>query len=204
MKNSSSSVADRGLSKRTRGRQAHEENIRQHERAAAISEQRALNRPSHQRHVEVLRTGHDVISNQIFTGREGKPPPQPRAKPPVPVWDRLSRQPGQPGQPEAPEAAPRATRGQEGNRREADGGGAPAAATTAVGGSGRHLRDRGGSGGSRHLEEDSGDRRRERGGNGPPPQEGNGAESGRPMKAEHEASHSKPSVPPLDLPLQPS
>lgn len=83
-------VADRGLSKRTRGREAHEENIRQHEHAAAVSEQRALNRPSHMRHVEVLRTGHDVISNQVFTGREGKPPPKPRARPPAPVWDRLS------------------------------------------------------------------------------------------------------------------
>lgn len=43
------------------------------------------------RHVEVLRTGHNVISNQVFTGREGKPPLQPRARPPVPVWDRIFR-----------------------------------------------------------------------------------------------------------------
>lgn len=83
-------VDDRGVNKRAHGRHIHEEHIRQHERTAAISEQRALNRPSHMRHVEVLRTGHDVISNQVFTGREGRPPPQPRARPPVPVWDRLS------------------------------------------------------------------------------------------------------------------
>lgn len=96
VKKKPASVADRGLSKRTRGRQAHEENIRQHERAAVVGEQRILNRPSHMRHVEVLRTGHNVISNQVFTGREGKPPPQPRAKPPMPVWDRLAGQPGHP------------------------------------------------------------------------------------------------------------
>ncbi|CBN75137.1 conserved unknown protein [Ectocarpus siliculosus] len=95
----SASVQDRGLSKRTRGRQTYEDNIRQHERAAAASEQRTLNRPSHMRHVEVLRTGHNVISNQDFAGREGKPPPQPRAKPPMPVWDRLK------GKHEMPEAA---------------------------------------------------------------------------------------------------
>lgn len=95
----SASVQDRGLSKRTRGRQTYEDNIRQHERAAAESEQRILNRPSHMRHVEVLRTGHNVISNQDFAGREGKPPPQPRAKPPMPVWDRLK------GKHEMPEAA---------------------------------------------------------------------------------------------------
>lgn len=83
-------MADRGVNKRAQGRQIHEENIRKHERAAALSEQRLLNRPSHMRHTEVLRTGHDVISNQVFTGREGRPPPQPRARPPVPVWDRVS------------------------------------------------------------------------------------------------------------------
>ncbi|CAB1119297.1 unnamed protein product [Ectocarpus sp. CCAP 1310/34] len=94
----SASVQDRGLSKRTRGRQTYEDNIRQHERAAAASEQQILNRPSHMRHVEVLRTGHNVISNQDFAGREGKPPPQPRAKPPMPVWDRLK---GEHGMPEA-------------------------------------------------------------------------------------------------------
>ncbi|CAN0486543.1 unnamed protein product, partial [Ectocarpus sp. 12 AP-2014] len=94
----SASVQDRGLSKRTRGRQTYEDNIRQHERAAAASEQRTLNRPSHMRHVELLRTGHNVVSNQDFAGREGKPPPQPRAKPPKPVWDRLK---GKHGMPEA-------------------------------------------------------------------------------------------------------
>lgn len=83
-------AADRGLTKRVAGRKVHEESIRQHERKAAIDDERTLNRPSHMRHVEVLRTGHDVISNQVFTGRVGKPPPQPRARPPVSVWDKLS------------------------------------------------------------------------------------------------------------------
>lgn len=83
-------MADRGLTKRSRGRQAHEENVRQHERQHERAEQRILNRPSHMRHVEVLRTGHDVISNQVFTGRQGRPPAKPRARPPAPVWDRLS------------------------------------------------------------------------------------------------------------------
>ncbi|CAM9647124.1 unnamed protein product, partial [Hapterophycus canaliculatus] len=92
VKNKPASVADRGLSKRTRGRHAHEENVRQQERAAALREERTLNRPSHMRHVEVLRTGHNVVSNEIFTGRGGRPPPQPRARPPMPVWDRLSGQ----------------------------------------------------------------------------------------------------------------
>lgn len=187
-----SSVADRGLTKRTRGRQAHEENIRQHERAAAISEQRALNRPSHQRHVEVLRTGHNVISNRVFTGREGKPPPQPRAKPPVPVWDRLSRQP------EAAAAAPRSTRGQEGNQREEEGSG------------GRDLKERGGSGDSGRRrgcgEEDRGDRvdELERNRRQPPPEEKNGADVGKSTKAADQAPPSKPTVPPLDLSLPPS
>lgn len=208
VKNQSSSVADRGLSKRTRGRQAHEENIRQHERAAAISEQRALNRPSHQRYVEVLRTGHNVISNRVFTGREGKPPPQPRAKPSVPVWARLSRQPGQPGQPEPAAAVPGPTRGQERSQREEAGSTAPA---TAPGGSGRDLRDdRGGSGESSRRrgrgEDDSGDRGSEKGGKDrqPPLEEGNCADAGRSTKAAHEDSHTKPTVPPLDLSLQPS
>lgn len=31
-----------------------------------------------------------MIINQIFTGREECPPPKPRTRPPVPVWDRLS------------------------------------------------------------------------------------------------------------------
>ncbi|CAM9444739.1 unnamed protein product, partial [Laminaria digitata] len=84
-------VADRGLTKRTQGRQLHAENVLRHERSAEVRDQRTLNRPSHMRHVEILRTGHDVISNRVFTGREGKPPREPRARPPVPVWDRLAR-----------------------------------------------------------------------------------------------------------------
>eukprot|EP00752_Nemacystus_decipiens_P006911 g6205.t1 len=199
-----SSVADRGLSKRTRGRQAHEENIRQHERAAAISEQRALNRPSHQRHVEVLRTGHNVISNRIFTGREGKPPPEPRAKPPVPVWDRLSRQSGQP---EAGGAASRKTRGQEGNQREEEGSSASPTTAQKGSGGGEDLRDRGGNNDhSRRrvgVEADSGDPGNEQGSHLSPGAE-TGADAGRSTMALQEASHSKPTVPPLDLPLQPS
>ena len=84
-------VADRGLAKRAHGRQIHAEDVRRHERTAEVRDQRTLNRPSHMRHVETLRTGHDVISNRVFTGRKGKPPREPRARPPVPVWDRLAR-----------------------------------------------------------------------------------------------------------------
>lgn len=83
-------VADRGLNKRVRGREICEENIRQHEAAAGSSEERALNRPSHERHAERLRTGYDVISNEIFTGRTGQPLPPPRTRPPMPVWNRLA------------------------------------------------------------------------------------------------------------------
>lgn len=198
-KKNTASVADRGLSKRTRGRQAHEENIRQHERAADVSEQRILNRPSHMRHVEVLRTGHNVISNQVFTGREGQPPPQPRAKPPMPIWDRLS---GQPGHPEAMATAEaRATLVRE------RGQGVEGNTTGVANGSQMVLADRGG-------------------GSDKPPcgKEERGSSSGRDRSSEQTTSHvgessagsgaeilqaataassTKPAVPPLDLSRQP-
>lgn len=49
---------------------------------------RILNQSSQARHADALHAGH-VINNQIFTGRED-PPPKPRTRPSVPVWDRLS------------------------------------------------------------------------------------------------------------------
>lgn len=85
-------MANRGLNKRARGRELHEKHIQQHQQVATVSEDRALNRPSHQRHAERLRAGHDVISNHDFSGRDGRPPPLPRAQPPVSVWERLASQ----------------------------------------------------------------------------------------------------------------
>lgn len=192
-----SSVADRGLSKRTRGRQAHEENIRQHERTAALNEQRTLNRPSHMRHVEVLRTGHDVISNRVFTGRNGRPPPQPRAKAPLPVWDRLAGQ-----RRESSEATATGALGPPAGREAGRGLEEKSTGATAIGSSGRgHSRDGGGHdssiGSSGHAGR-SGDRENEQQAeNRTPPGEGNGVgENGA------DAARSKPAVPRLDLSLR--
>ncbi len=206
MKNKSS-VADRGLFKRTRGRQAHEENIRQHERTAALNEQRTLNRPSHMRHVEVLRTGHDVISNRVFTGRDGKPPPQPRAKAPLPVWDRLAGQRRESSEATAGREAGRGLDekstgaraiGSSGRGRSRDGGGRDSGIDTC------------GSAG-RGEEDSSGDRENENilqhrtpAGEGNGVGEKNGADVARSKTATNVASSSKPAVPPLDLSLRTS
>lgn len=98
---------------------------------------------------------------------------------------------------------------QDGNQRGEAGS---AAATTAQGSGGGDLRDRVGNGDSssgrlrRGGEADDGDPGNEQGRNGrqPSSREENGADAERSTKAAHEASHSKPTVPPLDLSLQPS
>ncbi|CAM9251703.1 unnamed protein product [Ectocarpus fasciculatus] len=205
----SASVQDRGLSKRTRGRETYEDNIRQHERAAAASEQRTLNRPSHMRHVEVLRTGHNVISNRDFAGREGKPPPQPRAKPPMPVWDRLK---GKHGIPEAAAFGSRPTaENNDGGQRHGDVTGLGQADSRDAGSSslcgGQSPASPGGARGNdppssrreaspplRERTGDSGGRIHDHGGGG----EKNRGVGGRPS-VEAAMPSTKPAVPPLNL-----
>lgn len=132
-------MAERGLSKRTRGREVNEQNVRRHQQAEVISEQRALNRPSYRRHAERLRAGFDVISNKDYSGRDGRPPPPPRARPPVAVWDRVAGQAtniaragsGHDSGVEAPSAAAGAGKADTGSNAKEEGDG------RACGGTGR-------------------------------------------------------------------
>ena len=112
-------MGERGLNKCVHGREEFEKNVRRHELERERAEQRMLNRSSHTRHAEVLRTGYDIISNQVFTGREGRPPPRPHARPPVPAWGWISG-PDTRG----PEQEASACRPDEGGTRcDANGGG---------------------------------------------------------------------------------
>lgn len=132
-------MAERGLSKRTRGREVSEQNVRRHQQAEVISEERALNRPSYRRHADRLRAGFDVISNQDYSGRDGRPPPPPRARPPVAVWDRVASQAtnialagsGQDSEVEAPAVAAGAGKVVKGSDAQGEGDG------RAYGGTGR-------------------------------------------------------------------